>query len=697
MFNSKKGRRKTGIVRLKSSGSSDDEKKEKWGDDANMQTDEPPKSKPQAKQPKSGKQAKLISFEEEEEAEEAEKAFKVKKSSASRKMARGDYNWESALEKMSGGTQKKDSGYSKEYLQELAQSQLKRPPSQFSGDMEGVADLEATPTHSTARIMDESEVAALKKLREAKRKGEQAGDYMAFDEETRKKPGTESRLVTEEQEMDVEEFEDYQGDKIEFGSKSEKYWKEKRMKEIKGSLDTMSIDDDTNDELESWEKAKVRAANTTRFAQNESSSMSLLNAPIPATSRIPQLESSFNRLEVMISMLELERTNTSNAANSHGNIIENSSTAIVEIENTIADASSRYEYFQELSTFLGNLGAFLDKKTPDVISLESDLLGKSLLRFSELSKVRESFFDFAYAAFTDYQNISISSEGMTSAFQNFIMNSSDSELLPLLLELSATMEEADKDDISDRKASVFADVAKQYRNLNLVKTNFIAFRDKYPADFKRSFAGLSFPAIANLFVRYDLLEWLPFKETRNLEQLSWHIILEDGELDDPDEPVPILMKAVQKSVFPRVRGAIGTLDLFSESQVQCAVVLLRNLEDYSSLQSRPFQQLVEGLAAHIDAVVVVATQRSGRQAVGLGEIGILALFFPRETVVAWVVDQILNRYLLPQLREPFQYENDIEKYEKIAEVIPIEWFGTCGKELSFLKATLNEFGKTFPL
>ncbi|KAJ3217966.1 hypothetical protein HDU67_006994 [Dinochytrium kinnereticum] len=638
MFNSKKGRRKPAVVRLKSEGSSDDDQTNDKDTVMPSVVKKASKAHSSAKPPAktASKALAPVSFGDEEEVDPV--PFKIKKSSASRKMTRGDYNWESAFEKLNGGPQQVEGGYTKEFLKELAESQAKAPANFPRGDDDAMDVVEEIQTDKmSARILDSDEVSAFKKLREERKKKNSAGNYISLTDEPGK-PGTESRLVTEDQEVDGEElFDDYKDEKIAFGSKSTADWKEERYKEIKGTLDSLNLGDDNDDEeMEYWERNKLRAAQAvarTRPKKDDLAS-ALLNTPIPSATRLPQIQPSFQRLEMLLSTLKSEAVHAGDMIVTHDSVIDKSTASIVEIEKTISDSSERYNYFQELFGFMGNLSAFLDKKVsaisinflakaPEVLALEADILAKSISRYHAVAKLRESFLDFSFGFFTDFQGIDTSSvsEETLTAFQGLIMDASQSSSFPSFLSLYIETDNI-SEGIQERKKSIFSDVAKQYRDLAQIKANFIAFRERYPADFKRSFAGLSFPAIANMFIRYDLLEWDPFGGVFDFALSKWHQLLEDGELDDPDEAIPILMKTVQKTIFPRVRSSIGALDLFSSTEVVNFIKLLKKLEDYCDLESRPF---------------------------------------------------------------------------KLVEVIPLEWTKTLTSEFQYFKSCLNEFGKKYPL
>ncbi|KAJ3186794.1 hypothetical protein HK101_009594 [Irineochytrium annulatum] len=678
----------------------------------------------------------VISFGDDEDDTEAA-SFKVIKSSTSRKMQRGTLNWQAALSDAvnfsgAGGMSRAGtvagptaslSSYSKEDLEILARSQTKRPDQPLGDDPE-LMEMVAEPV----RIPDDSEIHALRQIRVERRKRGAAGgggaggaaedgDFISLNGKPKK--ANESRLVTEDQEIEGEEaFEDYEEDRITFGNQASKEGeKGKRTKEIQDMLAGTYLgerNEDEDDVLRDWEQQRVRESKgradprATNYYK-DGGYTALPDVAIPTATRLITSDKVYSRLDEQIRLLETDLADQRRASEHHVASLATSKEDVIKLEADLKAASERYTYFQELMAFMSTLAGFLDAKTAAVTELEKQFHA-ACLEASEAARIEKfARIDKLLAAFTMW-NVDVDMEEAERVVDGAGAANGTGVQHPSVLRIRTF-----KESVPEKRTILFEDVLKQFRNLDTIRAVFLQWKSRFGADYNRSFAGLGFPSVVALFIRCDLLAWEPFSEPLDISKFPWHRMLEDGQLEDGgEEDTPLLMRAVQKGLFPRVRMMVDTLDVFFRPQVAACAKLLRDLEDYAPLDSKPFQGIVTSVYNHVDGIVVGVTGKTAAvtQTVAASDamlsardawfkevmelfrnLLLLSPYVGRAAVQTWG-GMLINQHVVPLLGGSLQRAEDVDKFEEIMSAIPANW--SAGFDITVVQFHMLDFAKKFP-
>ncbi|KAJ3094497.1 GC-rich sequence DNA-binding factor 2 [Phlyctochytrium planicorne] len=702
MFNAKKKRQNKPVIRQRQD--SEDEQESKDDTVVIVKPSNPSKAKtkgiPRVSKP---------SFDDEEELQDAE-PIKIKKSAASRRMAKGNHNWEQSLNAMSTKEEESKGVYTAEYLRELAMQQKRKPENlnghSNDGDMDEIM-MDAAAAPAEIKELNQSEIAVVKKLREQKRAAMMSGGFEPLDEESGAKAKS-SRLETEDHLMDEEEmFDDYKGDKIAFGKKSAEDWKRERAQDITGSLQQTFDDSDQDEEADNWQRSTLNPLRNTNVKAPRNY---LEDSSIPSNQALVDVDSSLASFEALYVSMEKEKEQTIRFAKDLEKSFEDAHPGIEKLEGSISETSLRYNYYQELLNYFGNLSSFLDEKISLVESIEKDFVSSTANRSKSLIELREELLSLIYSA-----NVAEPGDDSKRAVQErmrvdivamswpdfeVFMSDIDSEF-GTLVETSL-----------ERKADVFADVSKQYRDLSAIKQKFLDFSHEHSEDFKRCYASLSFPSVADLFIRHDMLGWNPFTKTvrcvDELQRFKWFRILSNNDLDDEAE-TPILTLALGKSVLPRLRAIAGSLDLFSDEQVSGFRSLLLKLSEFSETDSKSFKALTTTLAAHMEGTVAMTldiVQKHQDNWISLNKElwlwpvfilfkNLFALpFVPPGQVTELAIRRIFNEVILPYFTINME-EEDLGRITKLVEVVPNNIIRGFNNDFNPLRDYLSKFGKTY--
>ncbi|RKO91327.1 nineteen complex-related protein 2-domain-containing protein, partial [Blyttiomyces helicus] len=400
-------------------------------DDHTPVPDTPRKTVAATKKPRLQKAvANTLSFEDEEEEEEVGKKvegrmgegrdggasatsqFKIRKTAASRRMAKSklarDLLPNSATPAAAPEASSAPS-YSRESLEALRNSQLTRPSPQ------------ATPAplqEVEADIPDASAIHAARKLREARRAAALSGeaptgaDFVKLDgkdEESKPARYAESSLVTEDQEADGPEvFEDYEGDRIVFGSRALREVEERHKTEMEGNIIEAQEEEIEDEEVQRWEMEQSRKGRARRDRKGKAGAdaePTPVRKPIriPAISPLPTFNDAHARLVATLQNLEIDVSSRTSELAQTRRDLEASVAKSAELEGESKLSSQRYNYFQDLRTFIGDFAAFLDAKVPELQALQDQYHSVLRERANAVGARRVELADDCFAEFTTFQ------------------------------------------------------------------------------------------------------------------------------------------------------------------------------------------------------------------------------------------------------------------------------------------------------
>jgi len=215
------------------------------------------------KKKKSQKQKKKIelSFDEPEGEEDV---FKIKKSSASRRLAKAKLNKNVYHDDIVDNKTEESNPYSLKNLNALKNSSLNRPPPSniIKKSQEMYNKTQNVPnTIEEIKIPDAAKIHEAKKLREARRNAKNTSTNPNFIPLELNDPMMEDKKDNEEEDDDDEVFEDYENNRILFGSNAVKEQEKKRKKDMKIDLinaQENESEEEDKDELNKWESELIK-------------------------------------------------------------------------------------------------------------------------------------------------------------------------------------------------------------------------------------------------------------------------------------------------------------------------------------------------------------------------------------------------------------------------------------------------------
>ncbi|KAJ3412210.1 GC-rich sequence DNA-binding factor 2, partial [Chytridiales sp. JEL 0842] len=512
-----------------------------------------------------------VAFNDDDE-EEQETSFKIKRSSASRRMDRGK---PPKLPNLNDGDAQQplptavDSGrsYDAESLRQMARSQARLPIR---------AEENTTETDGFGMegfIPDDSQILALKRHREKLRnqsthkQGNE--DFISFTKPSK----YESRLVTEDQEIDGEEaFEDHEGDKISFGTSALKKSIQDRSQTIRNAIDEINEDFTADNEEIDWEMAQVRR--TVSINQPETT-IKDFDGQIPDLVSLPSFEELFKEFDISISNIEALQTERENALNYCSSVIKKASENQQQFNLNISTVSVRYGFFQDMLTLTNSLSALQLDKIPTVESLQTDFICLH-------QRINEHLFQ------KDLDGI----HKLVGEFMFLNVDSLRDGSSEQLMSDNVSNEVAE---IEQRKSLLFTDVSKDYRSYKKLLQSFDQWRTQYESDFHRTYTALSLPAVVSLHIKKEIIGSNPFSKIK-IEDFKFHQTLCSEELNDltfNSDDTPLLTRIVEKLYVPYVEKFVPSLNILSATHMDGCLFCLQDIDNYIDKSTKSFTAYLE--------------------------------------------------------------------------------------------------------
>ncbi|KAJ3042031.1 hypothetical protein HDV00_008324 [Rhizophlyctis rosea] len=662
-------------------------------------------------------------------------AFVVKKSAASRRMMKANLIRE-LFPDTPIATAEQSSDYSAESLRILKESQRTRPPTTkrtetpvnevFSSEFEAIPD--AAAIHAARKRREE--------LRAAGISGDTATGFISLSgDKPEKIVENESRLVTEDQEIDGEEaFDDYAGDTINFGGDAVKKEERRRKAEFEANLleaQEEDVEDEEEEELRQWELEQIRKGRSKK--QNDEPAPS--EPPKPQVYRIPNAISIPSSTNVSQRITNLVATKQNNhdanlAMLAHTKAdLDTSVSAAAALEVDRKLSSERYTYYQELLQYIRELADFLDAKFPELETLETDYQDILNSAVEVVHTRRLGLADNDFSQIVGIEGVAPQSETGTTALLHARQRRRHARLrarqevaaseTPEGLSTDDELEPEDEADMQERKvvtrnksSRLFEDAMEDFRSIILIKQRFETWKSRHSKDYENGFGSLSMPGVFELFVRQELLDWEPLQSPATFESMHWHKQLSNyglrdmSDIDDDDPDTKLLIKIVEKSCIPRLRARIGSFVPWSGRQSKALRRVLGQLLDYTDTSSAPFQNLINAIETKFEDAVTGWTQRYVFHATAASRpsseqsrlsrnrffwtgfklfqnMFTFKRYLSREALQQWAVSMLLDGCMLRSLEGSEDVE-DVYKYEKILECIPNDWIGDTYSVPDFL-------------
>ncbi|TPX55683.1 hypothetical protein PhCBS80983_g05116 [Powellomyces hirtus] len=660
--------------------------------------------------------------------EEEEGPFTVKKTAASRRMAKAKLNRDLVPEREDERSTASLGAYSAESLRALKESQHTAPPRQATTTTELFSSASTVmgvipPIDSI--IPDANAIHAARKLREQRRTAGISGTaepessgFIALSSTS--SSGREvgqvlqntSRLVHEDDDEGEgeESFQDYEGNRITFGSAAVKQEEERRQKEFEGNLVTAQEENVVDEEVERWEREQIRKGK--KHAPLNTAVEPKAEAPkptkIPAAAPILSISDVCSRLASTLSQAETSfKIHEEQLAHVRSEM-DNSVAAKTALTADLRSSSERHDYFHDLRTYIGDLAEFLDVKFPELESLEQESYDVATSRGKIIADQRHVAMDYWFGTFMQWTAPSVT-PGLEQSMDDMHMAE------PVKVMTEAEMSDS-KARVQDGHIHMFDDVGEEFRSLRMIKQRFETWKVKFPKEYEEAWGALSIPGIFELFVRHEMLQWDHEKGT--FESMQWHQSLADFGVtadkaintDNPD--VDVLKRIVEKVVIPRLKTKGPIYDPYSDDQTTALVSAVNQCLDYMDADSEHLQSLISVFEARVRSITSALVDRynffitqprpnwnedtvecrnhwfwtSYRLFAGI----LKWTQIPRASAQALAIDMVLNRLLIPILRTPTG-EEDLVKIDKIAQSIPHSWLRTPAGQIPVIPPFLISF------
>ncbi|ORX76833.1 GCFC-domain-containing protein [Anaeromyces robustus] len=573
------------------------------------------------------------------EPEEEEDVFKIKKSSASLRLTKAKLNknvYHDDLE----NTKEEFSPYSEKNLNALKNSSLNRPPpSNIIKKSQEIYKNINKPNNGIEeiKIPDATKIHEAKKLREARRNARNSSaNFIPLDSND---TTMEDKKENDDDDDDDEVFEDYENNRILFGTNAVKEQESRRKKEMKVDLinaQENESEEEDKDELNKWESELIkqgRAAPEIMKVAKKKSEMA--KNQIPENCDIPSLDEVMRGFAASLYQMELKH---SEDVNEEAYLVEEIDKSKKNTENLQSDlqlSSDKYTYFQELRNYIIDLAEFLDEKFKDFNKINEDYLNlkkeKELFISNRIqSDLNDCFYDFV----TGWNGLVFDSEGnniykydleqkenremlrklRTKSQINKINKSKNNKTITSIEDMEGYISNDDFDDkdqevYDTKKAEIlqkyyefFNDTNENFKDLSIVKKNFEDWKEKYAKEYNQGFGGLSMPGVFELFVKYELFLWEPLEKYREFEDMVWHQeastygtsnMMELDNYDPDDDDNKLLIRIVEKFAIPKVKEFIKLWNVFSINQTRNLLRILILLQDYIKAKDTIFIGVIE--------------------------------------------------------------------------------------------------------
>ncbi|XP_017273664.1 PAX3- and PAX7-binding protein 1 [Kryptolebias marmoratus] len=266
----------------------------------------------------------------------------------------------------------------------------------------------------------------------------------------------------------------------------------------------------------------------------------------------------------------------------------------------------------------------------------------------------------------------------------------------------------ERDRIIRESKKIFEDVVEDFHSLDCIKSRFEMWRREYPDCYRDAYIGLCLPKLFNPLVRLQLITWNPLQEPcPNFEYMLWFESLlfygfeEHTTLQKEDGDIGLLPAIVEKVILSKLTVlAEQVWDPLSSSQTARLVGFIHRLiEGYPTVlhgDNRYTHELLKTIVLRTRRILdedvflplypknVMENKNSGAY-----------LFYQRQfwscvkllgNILQWdgilsysclkdlALDSTLNRYILSALQTTDIGEENVQKCQKVAECLPVQWF-----------------------
>ncbi|CAI2165371.1 13410_t:CDS:10 [Funneliformis geosporum] len=654
--------------------------------------------------------------------EEQEEAFKITKSAASRRLTKSKSKKLHLDHKPI--PQNSDpiiaSSYTEEILSELRANTPATPASFQSQDNLGEKfPLTLDPNFD---IPDAGAINAAKKEREMRRKKGLSSilDYIPLSEDTDVIASSgkkmESRLVREEDELGEadEELEQYLNEKLAIGKKAKREQERLKKEDIEEMIMDVNFEEEDVELLQrEFEAMKAGGHNPKKSSKRKfDKTQPIVRARIPIIVHVPTLNEVQSSLESQLMDLQVMHSNHQAELIQIQKDIDNLTSSNAQIEIEMQNTKNRYNYFQDLKTFVENLVEFLDDKFPTLEELENDYL-EVLTKKSQLILQRimeEDSDDIAvFANISIKDDLSCEQRQQRRHYRRQIRYSyrpeeineegfsTDEELYDKEIEKEIY---GKIDEISYKRTSLFDDVIEEFKSIALVKSKFVSWKTEFNNDYTKAYGGLSLPGVFEFYVRYEMMLCNALK-INDINDMEWYKVISEysaesskNQMETDDEDFTVLTKVLEKIVLPRIVHLMKTLNPYSSRQTKSLVDFLKKTLKYVDSNSQRFQEIIITVSARLQNVVesleiipeniniklsdlndsssVTRNRYFCRKYKLLKSLIMWKEFVPIDIIRSLSIDHLLNRYLLHILKNS-SLKTDREKYQKILETIPSDW------------------------
>ncbi|KAJ1344051.1 hypothetical protein BSLG_001191 [Batrachochytrium salamandrivorans] len=647
----------------------------------------------------------MFSFNDSEEVDDSQThAFKIKKANPQTALAASSSQpaASASLSKNTSGLLEdsnrlaKHISYTPEILADLKRQQAALPRPMADAD----ADTGETPPSSSwvTKVPNAKEIHAARLLREKRRVAastlqDVAPSYISINESTVSRRYGESRILTEDQEIDGEEaFDDNKGDTIAFGTKTAQQVKDMSKREIQDDLNLAQAQDCDDDEIQQWELQQIVKGRGMELdivgmgqaLRKPPMSNDIHQGMFPDIVPIPSVPDIIAALDKDIACLTEVSNEHIAQLNSSLADMDASEQAITRMNSALKQSSERYDFFQRLSNFIVDLDEFLDAKMIVLESLERDMYSWRVLEAKNEKKAMLTKLLNLYSVFSGVSQLKDSMDVDDKADR---IDSAPSRSL---------------EEIITEHKHLFDDAKKQYRSISPIKDRFQAWKWEYPKDYNQAYGALSLAGVFELYVRYEHFGWNPFKTSVHFEDSVWHQELSsfgvsDEHTMDPNEPEAALLKKIaEKTIVPQLIAIIDTFDPFSADQTRLLTSMTSQLLDYIDKSSSVFKRLMDALVLTFKSALDTAADYaclpsqfvnvSDRQSAVVAKASWFGahlqlilnfISFERyigtERTLSIAISVGLDRVLLRALDGSLFFEDDLQLYEMVQSIINPQW------------------------
>lgn len=264
-----------------------------------------------------------------------------------------------------------------------------------------------------------------------------------------------------------------------------------------------------------------------------------------------------------------------------------------------------------------------------------------------------------------------------------------------------------RQEVLDASATVFADAADEFSDVETVKRRLEECKFRYPKEYRQAYFSESIAALLAPYVRLELLQWDPLFSGGDvgLDRQGWYECLfsyglpEDPSRADPDDPdCNLVPQLIQKLVLPKIHHMLARCwDPFNLDQSFAAARLLELVFVYVPAEEERVQEVLElvvgtvkstveemalpawpSAARQVSPVAVAAAFRRFRKALVLLK-GLSAFdgILSTSLLVSTLLGQLVQNSLLSYLRS---YQGNIQLAVSlsaaVALAVPATWFST---------------------